>query len=304
MTPTSSRDRIPWYDYILFAAVLAITGYYAWNGLRSIEEGWEYASPALPAYLAFPMWGLIMEGARRTGGWAIFIIFGVLSFYPVFAESSFVPALFSGKEQDLLSTARYHLLSEESVLGIPMNVFGTLIIGFIIFGVTLQSTGGGKFFINLAFAMLGGVRGGPAKVAIVASGLFGSLSGSVITNVLTTGAMTIPAMKRTGYPARYAGGIEARINRGGVSCPRHGATAFVMAPFLDILYPGRGCGDRTVVPVLLRPLCADRRLCRTLSASRGLLKEEPLNVKQTLKEGWYYVFAFFLLIDACLSRQG
>ncbi|MEL0110521.1 MAG: TRAP transporter fused permease subunit [Rickettsiales bacterium] len=296
-TPTSSRDRIPWYDYILFAAVLAITGYYAWNGLRSIEEGWEYASPALPAYLAFPMWGLIMEGARRTGGWAIFIIFGVLSFYPVFAESSFVPALFSGKEQDLLSTARYHLLSEESVLGIPMNVFGTLIIGFIIFGVTLQSTGGGKFFINLAFAMLGGVRGGPAKVAIVASGLFGSLSGSVITNVLTTGAMTIPAMKRTGYPARYAGGIEACASTGGVLMPPvMGATAFVMASFLDISYILVAVA--AIVPSFLYfyGLFVQIDAYAARFGIKGLPKEELPNVKQTLKEGWYYVFAFFLLI--------
>lgn len=215
-TAKSSRKEIPWYDYVLFLATLGVTGYYAWNGLRSLEEGWEYASPDLPVFLAFFMWAMIMEGARRAGGTAIFIIFGILSLYPIFADSAFMPAIFSGMPQDIMGTARYHLLSEESVLGIPMRVFGTLIIGFIIFGVTLQSTGGGKFFINLAFALLGGVRGGPAKVAIVASGLFGSLSGSVITNVLTTGSMTIPAMKRTGYPARYAAGIEACASTGGV----------------------------------------------------------------------------------------
>ena len=296
-TAKSSRSRIPWYDFVLFGLVIAITLYYAVTGLQSLEEGWEYDSPTLPAVLAIFMWALIMEGARRTGGWAIFFIFGVLSFYPVFAEASFVPSIFSGSEQDFLSTARYHLLSEESVLGIPMRVFGVLIIGFIIFGVTLSSTGGGKFFINLAFALLGGVRGGPAKVAIVASGLFGSLSGSVITNVLTTGAMTIPAMKRTGYPSRYAAGIEACASTGGVLMPPvMGATAFVMASFLDIPYIWVAIA--AVVPSFLYfyGLFVQIDAYAARFGVKGLPKEELPLVKQTLKDGWYYVFAFFLLI--------
>ena len=296
-TDKAPRDRIPWYDFVLFGIVLAITIYYAWNGLRSLEEGWEYASPALPAWLAVVMWALIMEGARRTGGWAIFVIFGVLSFYPVYAGAPFIPAIFSGSEQGFIDTARYHLLSEESVLGIPMRVFGVLIIGFIIFGVTLQSTGGGRFFINLAFALLGGVRGGPAKVAIVASGLFGSLSGSVITNVLTTGAMTIPAMKRTGYPARYAGGIEACASTGGTLMPPvMGATAFVMASFLDIPYIWVAIA--AIVPSFLYfyGLFVQIDAYAARFGIRGLPKEELPSVKQTLKEGWFYVFAFFLLI--------
>ena len=234
---SAKRGGVPWYDIVLFVLTLLITGYFAYFGLTSLEEGWEYDSPDFPVYLAFIMWAMIMEGARRTGGWAIFFVFGILSLYPVYAGSDFMPSMFSGSPETLFNTARYHLMSEESVLGIPLRVFGTLIIGFILFGVTLQSTGGGRFFINLAFALLGGVRGGPAKVAIVASGLFGSLSGSVITNVLTTGAMTIPAMKRTGYPPTYAGGIEACASTGGVLMPPvMGATAFVMASFLDIPY--------------------------------------------------------------------
>jgi TRAP transporter 4TM/12TM fusion protein len=296
-TAKSSRDRIPWYDFVLFGLVLAITIYYAATGLQSLEQGWEYDSPTLPAVLAIVMWAMIMEGARRTGGWAIFCIFGLLSFYPVFAEASFVPSIFSGKEQDFLGTARYHLLSEESVLGIPMRVFGVLIIGFIIFGVTLSSTGGGKFFINLAFALLGGVRGGPAKVAIVASGLFGSLSGSVITNVLTTGAMTIPAMKRTGYPARYAAGIEACASTGGVLMPPvMGATAFVMASFLDIPYIWVAIA--AIVPSFLYfyGLFVQIDAYAARFGVKGLPKDELPSVKQTLKDGWYYVFAFFLLI--------
>lgn len=296
-TKKGSRTHVPWYDYILFGLTVVLSGYYAYTGVQSIEEGWEFESPDFPVVLAFIMWAMIMEAVRRTGGMAIFIIFGIFSLYPVFADSAIVPSIFSGMPQDLIGTARYHLLSEESVLGIPMRVFGTLIIGFIIFGVTLQSTGGGKFFINLAFAMLGGVRGGPAKVAIVASGMFGSLSGSVITNVLTTGAMTIPAMKRTGYPARYAAGIEACASTGGVLMPPvMGATAFVMASFLDISYITVAAA--AVIPSFLYffGLFVQIDAYAARHGITGLPKEELPSAKQTLKEGWFYIFAFALLV--------
>ena len=293
----AKHGPVPWYDVIMFGLSLVITAYFAYFGLTSLEEGWEYDSPDFPVYLAFVMWALIMEGARRTGGTAIFIVFGTLSLYPIYADSAFLPSMFSGSAETLFDTARYHLMSEESVLGIPLRVFGTLIIGFILFGVTLQSTGGGRFFINLAFALLGGVRGGPAKVAIVASGLFGSLSGSVITNVLTTGAMTIPAMKRTGYPATYAGGIEACASTGGVLMPPvMGATAFVMASFLDIPYIWVAIA--AIIPSVLYfyGLFVQIDAYAARNNIKGLPKSELPSARKTLVEGWFYVFAFFLLI--------
>ncbi len=293
----SPRDRIPIYDQIMFGLCLVISGYFAVTGLRSLEEGWEFLSPTLPVVLAFCFWGLIMEAARRTGGPAIAIIFGLFSLYPIFADASFMPALFSGLPQDIVSTARYHIMSEESVLGIPMRVFGTLIIGFILFGVALQTTGGGRFFINLAFALLGGVRGGPAKVAIFASGLFGSLSGSVVTNVLTTGAMTIPAMKRTGYPARYAGGIEACASTGGVLMPPvMGATAFVMASFLEVPYVVVAIA--AVVPSFLYffGLFVQIDSYAARNDVKGLPKAELPSVRKTISEGWFYIFGFLLLV--------
>ena len=293
----SPRDRVPWYDVTLFGVSIGCSIYYAATGLTSLEQGWEYDSPMFPVALAFVMWAIIMEAARRAGGWAIFIIFGALSMYPLVADMQWLPAMFSGMGQDLIGTARYHLMSEESVLGIPMRVFGTLIIGFIIFGVTLQSTGGGRFFINLAFALLGGVRGGPAKVAIVASGLFGSLSGSVITNVLTTGAMTIPAMKRTGYPARYAGGIEACASTGGVLMPPvMGATAFVMASFLDIPYIWVAIAAIVPSALYFYGLFVQIDAYAARFNIKGLPRDELPSLRATLKEGWFYVFAFFLLI--------
>jgi TRAP transporter 4TM/12TM fusion protein len=225
----------------------------------------------------------------------ILVLIIVLSLYPTYAH--LMPGSFAGLSQTLPDTARYHLMSQESVLGIPMQVFGTLIIGFIIFGVTLQATGGGRFFINIAFSLLGNVRGGPAKVAILASGLFGSLSGSVITNVLTTGAMTIPAMRRTGYPATYAGGIEACASTGGVLMPPiMGATAFVMASFLNIPYSTVAIA--AVIPAFLYYLALFLQIDAYAARERiaGLPKEELPKLGRTLREGWHYVFAFALLI--------
>ena len=110
-TKHSSRDRVPWYDIALFAVSLGCTIYFAANGLRSLEEGWEYDSPTLPAGLALLMWAVVMEAARRAGGLAIFFVFGVLSLYPVVADMSWMPVIFSGMGQDLVGTARYHLMS-------------------------------------------------------------------------------------------------------------------------------------------------------------------------------------------------
>ena len=129
------------------------------------------------------------------------------------------------------------MLSSESLLGIPIQAFAETVIGFLVFGTALMMTGAGKFFINLAFALCGTFRGGAAKVGIFASGLLGMMSGSVVSNVLTAGTMTIPVMKRTGFSASYAGAIEACASTGAVLAPPvMGATAFVIAQFLNVSY--------------------------------------------------------------------
>ena len=129
------------------------------------------------------------------------------------------------------------MLSGESLLGIPVQAFADTVIGFLVFGTALMMTGAGKFFINIAFAACGTFRGGAAKVCIFASGLLGMMSGSIISNVLTAGTMTIPTMKKTGFRASYAAAIEACASTGAVLAPPvMGATAFVIAQFLNVSY--------------------------------------------------------------------
>src|SRR3546814_5615281 len=131
-----------------------------------------------------------------------------------------------------------------------MSAVGKLVICYVIFGSALQHTGAGKFFSDLSFALLGHVRGGSAKVAIFSSGLLGSMSGSVITNVITTGTLTIPAMRRTGFSRDTAAAVEACASTGGVLMPPvMGATAFVMASFLEM--PSAEIAIVAALPALL-----------------------------------------------------
>ena len=294
-TAKAPRDRVPVYDLVLVALAIAVNVFYAFNARSIVDLGWEYAAPDHVIYVSYVMWALVLEATRRAGGTAIFAIVLVISLYPVFAGNA--PGILEGHSLSIGDTAAFHALSSESILGIPMRAFANLVIGFLIFGVALQYTGGGKFFLNLAFSLLGHVRGGPAKVAIFASGLMGSMSGSVITNVLTTGVMSIPAMRRVGFARHYAGGVEACASTGGVLMPPiMGATAFVMATFLEVPYIDIAIA--AVIPSVLYFFGLFMQIDAYAARNKleGLPREELPSLAQTLKEGWYFVVVFALLI--------
>jgi TRAP transporter 4TM/12TM fusion protein len=289
------RRRVPWYDVLLFLIALGTCGYFVYSAERILDNGWEYAAPQTATVMSFVLWGLTVEAVRRAGGWPLALIVGVAGCYPMVAD--IMPGPIQGFPSSPSQTAIYHAMSRESVFGIPLQAFANLVIGFLLFGVALQKTGGGKFFINLAFALLGHVRGGPAKVSIFSSGLMGSMSGSVITNVLTTGVLTIPAMRRVGIGRSYAAGVEACASTGGVLMPPvMGATAFVMASFLNMPYSTIALA--AVVPSLLFYLGLFVQIDAYAAKHelKGLPEEELPSLKQTLKEGWYFIFVFVLLI--------
>ncbi len=286
---------VAWYDWGLAALAAGVSGYFAYTADLSLEEGWEYAPPETARWISFLFWALIMEATRRAGGLVIFLIVFVFSLYPTFADV--MPGPISGFAQPLVDVIPYHIISSESSFGIPMRAFGNLVIGFIIFGAALQYTGGGAFFNNLALALVGNLRGGAAKVAIFASGFMGSLSGSVISNVLTTGAISIPAMKKTGFPARYAAGTEACASTGGVLMPPvMGTTAFVMASFLG--RPYLEIAAAAAIPSLLYyfGLFIQIDAYAARHNLKGIPREQLPSVWETMKEGWYYLFVFALLI--------
>ncbi len=295
MNRHAARDRVPWYDVILFLATAGVCGFFVYNAEQILDRGWEYAAPDYAIVVSFLFWATVVEAVRRAGGLPIAVIVAIASIYPIFAD--LVPGPIQGFPSSPDQTAIYHAMSRESVMGIPLQAFANLVVGFLLFGVALQQTGGGKFFINLAFALLGHVRGGPAKVAVFSSGLMGSMSGSVITNVLTTGVLSIPAMRRVGFSKSHAAGVEACASTGGVLMPPvMGATAFVMAAFLNIPYGTIALA--AVVPSFLYFLGLFIQIDAYAARHdlKGLPASELPSLKQTLKEGWYFIFVFGLLI--------
>jgi TRAP transporter 4TM/12TM fusion protein len=289
------QTPVPAYDVVLFLAAFSTGLYFAWFGEKSIEQGWEYAAPDHAHWVGYLFWALVLEATRRAGGLALTIIVLLFSLYPPLADK--VPGPIQGFPQSFWDVPSFYAFSSEASFGIPMNAFGKLVIGFLVFGVALQITGAGRFFIDLALALLGHTRGGAAKVSIFSSGLLGSMSGSVITNVLTTGTLTIPAMKRTGFSARYAAGVEACASTGGVLMPPvMGATAFVMSTFLEVEYVAVVIA--AIVPSLLYYLGLFLQIDAHAAwhGLKGMDRSRLPKVFAVLMSGWYYLFALVLLV--------
>ena len=300
--PRARIDGVPWYDVMLYLLSIGVFGYFAFNAHSILTEAWEFMAPTTAIWVAVIGWAMLLEATRRAGGTALFVVVALVSLYPVFAAQ--MPGPISGLPQPFTTTAAYHFASSESVLGIPTRAFGELVIGFVMFGAVLQYTGAATFFNNIAFALFGVVRGGPAKVSIFASGLMGSVSGSVVSNVLTTGVVTIPAMKRTGFSPAYAAGVEACASTGGVLMPPiMGATAFVMASFLGIPY------SQVVLAALIPSLLFYFGLFIQIDSYaaknglRGLPRSELPSIMRTFAEGWQYIFVFVLLVWMLLVLQ-
>ena len=291
----AAADRVPWYDGVLFVATAAVVGFFVVNSQKILDLGWEFGAPKHVVWLCYLLWMLILEATRRAGGTALFVIVTIISLYPLYADRVWGPI--SGLSSPIDMAAAYHIMSNESLLGIPMRALANLVIGFLIFGVALTHTGGGKFFISLAFALLGHVRGGPAKVAIFASGLMGSMSGSVISNVVTTGVMTIPAMKRTGFAVHYAGGVEACASTGGVLMPPvMGATAFIMAVFLEVPY--LTIAVAAIIPSFLYFFGLFMQIDAYAARANlpGLPRESLPRLGDIMREGWHFIAVFIMLV--------
>lgn len=298
----ASAGKVPWFDWVIAAISFGLLIWFAVEAERILSEGWEYNAPALAKIFAALLWLAIIEALRRTSGLAMTIIVALVSLYPIVAGS--IPNPLKGNPQPLMDTLAYHIASAESAFGIPMRAFAEIVVGFIVFGIALNHTGGGRFFNDLAFAMVGRWRGGAAQVGILSSGLQGSISGSVISNVISSGVVTIPAMKRTGFRADYAGAVEAVSSTGAVLMPPvMGSTAFVMASFL-----GKSYGEialAATVPALLFYIALAIQV-DAYSAKLGLSGLRPAELPRlgaVMKEGWFYIPVFALLIALLVLLQ-
>lgn len=227
------KGRLHALDWALGLAALAAWLWLAWNYetwlLDPVNRGPEKWIPALIAI------GGTIEATRRHCGTVLAVLAIVFIAYGLLGSNA--PGIFEAVE---VAPARFLLYLYTDTNGIPglvLSVGATQVLGFIVFGAVLNAVGGSRILTDLSMAAMGHRRGGPAKVAIVASSLFGTLSGSTVGNVMSTGVVTIPMMKRSGFPARYAAAIEAVASNGGqISPPVMGATAFVIAEFLQVSY--------------------------------------------------------------------
>ncbi|MBI3436052.1 MAG: TRAP transporter fused permease subunit [Proteobacteria bacterium] len=286
---------VPWYDWVVAASTFALLCWFAFEAETNLSQGWEYSSPPQAKIAAAALWLLVIEALRRTSGWPMTVIVALIALYPVVADV--IPNPLRGSPQSLPDTLAYHIVSAESVFGIPMRAFGEIVVGFIIFGITLNHTGGGRFFNDVAFALVGRLRGGAAQVGIISSALQGSISGSVIANVISSGVVTIPAMKRTGFRADYAGAVEAVASTGAVLMPPvMGSTAFVMASFLG--RPYAEIAIAATIPALLFYVALAVQV-DAYAARRGLTglqaKELP-RLGAVMRDGWFFLPVFIMLV--------
>ncbi|MDA9501443.1 TRAP transporter permease [Bradyrhizobium sp. CCBAU 11357] len=290
-------DRIPWHDLALFAATFGSAIWLMLNIRKAAQLGWEFdGAPTNVIAAGLVMWFALMEALRRTGGWSLLLSVLPFTLYPLFADSSWLGP-FRGTQSTLQQTTSYHMLSGESLLGIPIQAFADTVIGFLVFGTALMMTGAGKFFINIAFAMCGTFRGGAAKVCVFASGLLGTVGGSIVSNVLTAGTMTIPAMKKTGFTPSYSGAIEACASTGAVLAPPVlGATAFVMAQFMNTGYADVALA--ATIPSILYyvGLFAQVDAYAARHKLKGLPRAELPRFWDAFKDGWYYLFVIVVLV--------
>ena len=303
-TPARKADRLDvrWYDWALSAAAFGVAIFFATQTDNILFNGWEFRAPLPVVYLAGILVLLSLEAVRRCAGIPLFIICAVFATFPLY--TGHMPGFLWGVQLTPSETVLSHSLGVESIIGIPIRVIADLLIGFIVFGVALTVSGGGVFFMDLASALMGHARGGPAKVAILSSGFFGSLSGSVISNVISTGSMTIPTMKRCGYPPAYAGAIESCASTGGALMPPvMGSVAFVMASFMNVPYAEIMVA--AAIPALLfyMVLLIQADCFAARNGLKGLPKEELPRIGDVLQSGWVFLISLVALVVLLLATN-
>lgn len=230
------RGKKAWYRWL--EALLILTsvaaGVYMWFIYKSIVYRAGDVS-TLDMIMGVATILLVLEATRRTTGWPLVIIASLALVYARFGP--YFPGVLSHKAYSFERILSQIYLSMEGLFGVTLGVAATMVALFVLFGAFLEASGGGKMFIDIAFAIAGKSSGGPAKVAVVSSGLMGTISGSPVANVVTTGTFTIPLMKRLGYEPHVAGAIEAVASSGGsIMPPIMGAGAFVMSEMTGIPY--------------------------------------------------------------------
>ncbi len=292
------KDAVPWYDYLLGGVAAYVVLYHViyFNDIV-MRAGLPTTMDITVGFLGIL---LLLEATRRVSnpilpGIAIFFLF-----YCYFGRQ--FPAMFAHRGFSIPRIINHMYMGTEGVFGIPLGVSSTFVFMFILFGSFLEQTGMGRFIIDLSMALAGGSTGGPAKVAVLSSGLMGSISGSSVANVCTTGMFTIPLMKSVGYKPYFAGAVEAVASTGGqIMPPVMGAAAFIMAEFLGVPYIHVAVA--AIVPALLYyfAVLVQVHLEATRLGLKGLPREKLPKAMPLLKKKGHLLIPLAAIIYFLLS---
>jgi len=291
--PRAPHDRVPWYDGLLAAAAFVIGGYvvvyYPTIAYQLGVLTWDKIVLGVVAV------GLVLEAVRRVAGWALMWIAVACLLYAKFAW--LFPGLFYAKGASWERIAVYLYLDSNGILGIPLAVTANIVVAYIFFGQALYAVGGDKFLTDLALVAMGRYRGGTAKMAVVSSTLYGTVSGSAVANVVVDGAVTIPMMKRAGYPPHLAGAIEAVASNGGqLMPPVMGAAAFLMAEYLSMPYGQIAMAAAIPAALYYLALFVQVDLEAAKHGLAGLPRQDIPRVAPVLRRGWVFLAPLGALI--------
>lgn len=288
------KESLGWIDALIALVVFLVLMYTAydfnWLLKQQAYRPWQITVIGLVVTIT------VMEGVRRRAGWMLFAIVALFLLYALFAD--LVPGRLIGKELSPVRLVQYVGFDPSAVFNVPLAVGTIIVLLFVFFGRLLFAAGGGEFFTDLAMAATGRSRGGSAKISVVGSALFGMISGSAVSNVVTTGVVTIPLMQRGGYSKKDAGAIEAVASTGGqLTPPIMGAAAFLMAEFLEISY--YAVAGAALIPAILYYFSVFTQV--DLIAGRdknSSADEETMTTREVLKEGWHFALPFAVLLLA------
>jgi len=286
--------RVPWYDIVLAVISLITLMYVAVHFLWLRDDGGLGGNTDLGIAIGAILMVLVLDGLRRSAGYVMLFVAGIFVLYAPLGH--LVPGSLVGAEVSLSKLAINMGFNTNALFGIPLQVGTTIVIMFILFGNILMRAGGGQFFTDIAMATVGRRRGGAAKISVVASALFGTISGTAVSNVVTTGIITIPLMQRSGYRATHAGAIEAIASTGGQFMPPiMGAAAFLMAETLEIPYAEIVIA--AIVPSLLYYFAVFIQVDLIAAKEKiTFIQDDMPRPLDVIRDGWHFILPFAVLI--------
>ena len=298
--------NVPIYDLVFMVLGVGAALYlgFAWRGIEWLgieEQTFRMGNPnGYDLFFGILLILLVLDIARRTLGWVLPLIICVFMAYALLGR--YFPGILQhpGVKFNTFVSSMY--FPQEGIFGVTLWIVSTVVFHFVLFGVVAQRTGLGKLFIDNATILAGRYTGGPAKVSVVASAFFGTISGSATANTVSTGSLTIPNMKRLGYPGHFAGGVEAASSAGGqITPPIMGAAAFIMAEFLEVPYTTIVVA--AIVPALMHYIgvfAVVHLMAKKLNL-KGLAKDALPRLKEVWRDGWANIIPLIGLLAVLFS---